>query len=64
MFVSEAIRAIREQVDVSQSVFARCLNAPKNLVSDWGHGTKRPGGPPLRLLAIVQARELEAITDA
>ena len=32
----EAIRALREREQVSQAVFARCLNVSKNLVSDWG----------------------------
>ena len=60
-FSPEAIRAIREEAHVSQPVFARYLNVSKNLVSDWERGAKRPGGPASRLLAIVQARGLEAI---
>lgn len=57
----EEIRAIRERERVSQPVFARYLNVSKNLVSDWERGVKRPGGPALRLLAIVRQRGLEAI---
>ena len=57
----EEIRAIREREHVSQPVFARYLNVSKNLVSDWERGIKRPGGPALRLLAIVRQRGLEAI---
>jgi putative transcriptional regulator len=57
----EAIRAIREKEAVSQPVFAGYLNVSKNLVSDWERGVKRPGGPALRLLAIVKAKGLEAI---
>ena len=60
-FSPEAIRAIREEAHVSQPVFARYLNVSKNLVSDWERGAKRPGGPASRLLAIVQAKGLEAI---
>ena len=52
VLASENIRAIRKQERVSQPVFARCLNVSKNLVSEWERGTKRPGGPPLRLLGI------------
>jgi len=55
----EEIRAIRERV--SQPVFARYLNVSKNLVSDWERGAKRPGGPALRLLALVRERGLQAI---
>ena len=57
----EEIKAIREAQHVSQPVFARYLNVSKNLVSDWERGKKRPGGPALRLLSIVQRRGLEAI---
>ena len=57
----EAIRATREKEAVSQAVFARYLNVSKNLVSEWERGMKRPGGPALRLLAIVQKKGLEAI---
>ena len=55
------IRAIREKAAVSQPVFARYLNVSKNLVSEWERGVKRPGGPALRLLAIVRSKGLEAI---
>lgn len=58
----EEIRAIREQEHVSQPVFARYLNVSKNLVSDWERGTKRPGGPALRLLAVVRKNGLRAIS--
>jgi putative transcriptional regulator len=57
----ESIRAIREKEAVSQPVFASYLNVSKNLVSDWERGVKRPGGPALRLLAIVRRKGLEAI---
>lgn len=55
------IKAIREKVAVSQPVFARYLNVSSNLVSEWERGMKRPGGPALRLLAIVGKNGLEAI---
>src|SRR4051794_10681159 len=57
----EEIKAIRKQEAVSQPVFARYLNVSKNLVSEWERGTKRPGGPALRLLSIVKKRGLSAI---
>jgi putative transcriptional regulator len=46
---------------VSQPVFARYLNVSKNLVSEWERGAKRPGGPALRLLAVVKKKGLKAI---
>jgi putative transcriptional regulator len=58
---ADDIRAIREKEAVSQPVFAWYLNVSKNLVSDWERGVKRPGGPALRVLAIVRRKGLEAI---
>lgn len=55
------IRAIREQEHLSQPVFARYLNVSRNLVSDWERGVKKPGGPALRLLTVVQKKGIEAI---
>jgi putative transcriptional regulator len=55
------IRAIREREHLSQPVFARYLNVSKNLVSDWERGVKKPGGPALRLLTVIQKRGLQAI---
>ena len=57
----QEIKALREREHVSQPVFARHLNVSKNLVSDWERGVKRPGGPALRLLTIVQKKGLQAI---
>ena len=57
----DQIKAIREAEHVSQPVFARYLNVSKNLVSDWERGKKRPGGPALRLLSIIQRKGLEAV---
>jgi putative transcriptional regulator len=57
----EEIKAIRENEHVSQPVFARYLSVSKNLVSDWERGARRPGGPALRLLAVVRKNGLQAI---
>lgn len=57
----EAIRALREREHLSQPVFARYLNVSKNLVSDWERGVKRPGGPALRLLTVIEKKGIRAI---
>lgn len=57
----EEIKSIREAEHVSQPVFARYLNVSKNLVSDWESGAKKPGGPALRLLSIIQRNGLSAV---
>lgn len=57
----DEIKAIRARAHISQPVFARYLNVSKNLVSDWERGVKKPGGPALRLLTVIQKKGLEAI---
>jgi putative transcriptional regulator len=57
----EAIRALREREHLSQPVFARYLNVSRNLVSDWERGVKRPGGPELRLLTVIEKKGIQAI---
>jgi putative transcriptional regulator len=48
------IRRLRQREDVSQTVFARYLNVPKDSVSQWELGLKSPSGPTLKLLCLVQ----------
>ncbi len=58
----ESIRELRKRENVSQPVFALYLNVSKNLVSDWERGVKKPGGPAIRLLHIVEKHGLNALT--
>jgi putative transcriptional regulator len=58
----EEIRALREREQVSQPVFAHYLNVRKDAVSKWERGEKRPDGPSLKLLNLVKAKGLRAIT--
>lgn len=57
----EEIKSLRVGEHISQPVFARYLNVSKNLVSDWERGVKKPGGPALRLLTVIQKNGLAAI---
>jgi putative transcriptional regulator len=57
----DEIKALRLREKLSQPVFARYLNVSKNLISDWERGVKKPGGPALRLLTVVQKKGLMAI---
>jgi putative transcriptional regulator len=56
------IRALRERESVSQPVFASYLNVSKNLASDWERGKRKPGGPALRLLSVIQKHGIATIT--
>ena len=57
----ERIRALREREHLSQPIFALYQNVSKNLVSDWERGVKKPGGPALRLLTVVEKNGIQAI---
>ncbi len=57
----EQIRALREREQASQAVFARYLNVTTGLISQWERGEKRPRGPSLKLLSLVERHGLQAI---
>jgi putative transcriptional regulator len=57
----DQILLLRQREHISQPVFARYLNVSRNLVSDWERGVKKPGGPALRLLTVIQKKGLAAI---
>ena len=56
----EVVR-LRKREGVSQAVMARHLNVAVKLVGEWERGEKRPSGPSSKLLALVQARGLQAL---
>lgn len=60
-FTPEEIQALREREQVSQTVFALYLNVSKDAVSQWERGEKRPAGPSLKLLSLVERKGLAAI---
>lgn len=57
----EDIKAIREETQVSQSVFALYLNVTASVVGQWERGEKSPGGTSLKLLTLVKNKGLECI---
>lgn len=57
----EEIKDLREQNRVSQPVFARYLNTSESTVQKWETGAKRPSGPALKLLGIIQKHGLRML---
>lgn len=57
------IRRIRERVRASQAVFAAYLNTSTSTVQKWEReqGGKKPNGPSLKLLNLVDKKGLEAL---
>ena len=59
--VPEEIRDIRDNANMSQSVFAKVLNVTTSLVSQWERGEKKPSGPSLKLLSLARRKGIDAI---
>ena len=55
------IRTMREQAKMSQAAFARCLNMTTGYVSQLERGVKRPSGPALVLLSVIQRKGIAAV---
>ena len=57
----DQIRKLREDSNVSQAVFAAILNTSVSAVQKWEIGDKKPSGPSLKLLSLIQRKGLEAV---
>ena len=55
------IKALREQLNLSQPVFAKYLNTTKSTVSKWEQGDKKPNGIAQRLLNVISSKGLEVL---
>lgn len=57
----QKIKQLRESEHISQAVFAAVLNTSISTVQKWEIGDKRPSGPSLKLLSLIDRRGLEAV---
>ena len=55
------IKSLRKNANVSQAVFAAVLNTSVSTVQKWEVGDKKPSGPSLKLLNLIQRKGLEAV---
>lgn len=55
------IRALRETLQLSQAVLAAVLNTSLSTVRKWEVGDKKPSGPSLKLLNLIERKGLEAV---
>lgn len=55
------IKSLRLRCRASQSVFAAYLNTSPSTVQKWETGDKRPNGPSLKLLNLVERKGLEVL---
>lgn len=55
------IKQIRQRANISQAVFAAVLNTSLSTVQKWEAGDKRPSGPSLKLLNLIERNGLDAV---
>jgi putative transcriptional regulator len=60
-YSGEAIRALRDRYQVSQAVLAAILNTSLSTVRQWEIGEKRPSGPSVKLLSLLDRKGLQAL---
>ncbi|MBL1140802.1 MAG: DNA-binding transcriptional regulator [Proteobacteria bacterium] len=60
-YSARQIKRIRLKHKASQAVFAAFLNTSKSTVQKWEQGQKKPNGPSLKLLNLVEQKGLEAL---
>lgn len=60
-YSSAKIRALRARHRISQAVFATVLNTSLSTVRQWEIGEKRPSGPSLKLLNLLDKKGLEVL---
>lgn len=57
----QQIRQLREKMHISQAVFAAVLNTGASIVQKWEIGEKKPSGPVLKLLNLIERKGLEVV---
>jgi putative transcriptional regulator len=60
-YTADEIRNLRLRCRASQVVFAAYLNASLSTIQQWERGQKRPNGPSLKLLNLVERKGLEVL---
>jgi putative transcriptional regulator len=55
------VQRIRAKAKASQAVFASMLNVGATTVAAWEQGTKKPSGPAVKLLDLVDRKGVEIL---
>jgi putative transcriptional regulator len=61
-YTPRQIRSLRARARMSQAVFAALLNTSVSTVQKWEIGEKRPSGPSLKLLNVIERKGPEALS--
>ena len=60
-YTATQIKRIRAKTKASQAVFAAYLNTSLSTVQKWEQGQKKPNGPSLKLLNLVDQKGLDLL---
>lgn len=60
-YTPEQIKKIRLRNKTSQSAFAAFLNISPSTVQKWERGDKKPNGPSLKLLNLIDKKGIEVL---
>ncbi len=58
---ADKIAELRKREGISQAVMARYMNIATKLIGEWERGEKKPSGPSLKLLALIDKKGIDAI---
>jgi putative transcriptional regulator len=61
-YSAEDVQRIRAATKASQAVFAMFLNVKALTVAAWEQGTKKPSGPAVKLLNLVERKGLDVLS--
>ena len=56
------IRAFRARTRMSQAMFSAVLNTSTSTVQKWEIGAKRPSGPSLKLLNVIDTKGVDVLS--
>jgi putative transcriptional regulator len=56
-FSNEEIKTLRNDINCTQEMFANILGVTKKTIEAWEHGSSKPNGSALRLLALIDKKK-------
>ena len=60
-YAPKAIIRLRRKLRLSQAALARFINTSVSTIQKWEQGTKKPSGPALKLLHIIDEKGLSGV---
>ena len=55
------IKLVRQKANVSQAVLGAVLNISPSTIQKWESGAKKPSGPSLKMLNLIERKGIEAV---